>query len=41
MSSEEIINRFICFIIGLERQTIIDYFVQACPLYDEGRVYNK
>ena len=41
MSSEENINRFLCFIIGRERQTIIDEFDQACPLYDEGCVYKK
>ena len=41
MSSEENINRFLCFIIGRERQTIIDVFDQACPLYDVGCVFNK
>ena len=41
MSSEENINRFLCFIIGREKQTIIDEFYQACPLYDVGCVFNK
>ena len=41
MSSEENINRFLCFIIGRERQTIIYDFDQACPLYDVGCVFSK
>ena len=39
MSSEENINRFLCLIIGRERQTIIDEFDQAYPLYDERCVF--
>ena len=41
MSSEENINRFLCFIIGRERQIIIYDFDQACPLYDVGCVFSK